>query len=163
MFMNKIQTRNFMGSTIRLVSLIVCCLVVTTTSAQDQQPNAAEAPDQEQQPANESGQEQGIRHIAAADAINNVGETLAVCGNVAAGVYNRRSQQKNTYLNFDKAFPENTFTAIIFRKNRKHFDYKPEKLEGKWICVYGLVAMMNGKPEINVIIPEQIVAKEYPD
>ena len=114
-------------------------------------------------PADQTQKEQGIRHIAAKDAINNVGETLAVCGNVAAGVYNRRSQQKITYLNFDKPFPDNTFTAVIFRKNRKHFDYKPEKLEGTWVCVYGLVTEINGKPEISVIIPEQIIAKEYPD
>lgn len=167
MYLNKKQTQNFTGRAIRLVLPLVCCLVVTIIPAQEKEqeprPGPGEKPAQEQPPANESKQEQGIRHIAAADAINNIGETLAVCGMVASGSYSRKSQTKNTYLNFDKPFPDSTFTAIIPRKNRKYFKYKPEKLEGKWVCAYGLITEYQGKAEVTVMIPEQIIAKEYPE
>ena len=151
----------------KVLVIMTFSLLASAALAQGQEQMPSEEPAdptvQEQQPANESEQEQGIRYIAAKDAINHVGETVAVCGTVATGVYSRRSQTKNTYLNFDKPFPDNTFTAIIARKNRKHFEYKPEKLEGQWICVYGLITSYQGKAEVQVVIPEQIVAKEYPD
>ena len=71
-------------------------LLASAALAQGQEQMPSEEPAdptvQEQQPANESEQEQGIRYIAAKDAINNVGETVAVCGTVATGVYSRRSQ-----------------------------------------------------------------------
>ena len=130
-------------------------------SAQDQAAPAvvterAAAQSQPQSGQPEHKQSDGIRKIAAKDAIQHAGETLAVCGKVASGAYDRRSQQKNTYLNFDKPYPDNTFTATIQRRNRKHFDYKPEELEGEFICVYGLVTVFRGMPEIDVVIPKQI-------
>jgi hypothetical protein len=145
-----------------LLFLFLVCSVLEAQEIESQQ--EAVQPKAEDPSESAGGEkEQGIRHIAAADAINNVGKTLAVCGTVAAGVYNRRSQTKNTYLNFDKPFPDSTFTAIIPRKNRKYFKYKPEKLEGKWVCTYGLITEYQGGAEVNVLIPEQIIAKEYPE
>lgn len=125
-------------------------------AVQEQEPAAGQAPEEQAEP------KQDIQRVSAKDARLHAGETLAVCGVVATGVYDRRSQQKNTYLNFDKPYPDNTFTAVIHRKNRKYFDYKPEKLEGQFICVYGMVSVFGGRPEINVIIPKQIAAKEFP-
>lgn len=151
----------------KLIVLLVLCWVANVGWAQEEAQQRAE--EQLESAANghpqapQPEQEQGIPHIAASDAKLHVGETLAVCGTIASGVYNRKSQQKNTYLNFDKPYPDNTFTAVIKRKNRKYFDYKPEKLSGQWICVYGLIVMYRAAPEINVVIPKQIIAKEYPD
>lgn len=142
-----------------LIVILIMLFFAAPLAAQDQPlQEPAEGQAQEKQP----DATQDIQRVSAKDARLHAGETLAVCGVVASGVYNRRSQQKNTYLNFDKPYPDNTFTAIIYRKNRKHFDYKPEKLEGQWICVYGMVTMYRGNPEINVIIPKQIAAKEIP-
>jgi DNA/RNA endonuclease YhcR with UshA esterase domain len=142
---------------VKLIITLAGCLLFSPAGAQEQ-PQEAEAPVDAatQAPADEPGQSDGIRKIAAKNAKLHAGETLAVCGIVASGVYNRRSQTKNTYLNFDKPYPDNTFTAVIKRKNRKYFDYKPEALEGQFICVYGMVVLYRGNPEINVVMPEQI-------
>ena len=148
--------------------IVAVFLIMTAVTGWAQEPvqsrQQSETPNEDQSQTKEVGQEhnEGVRHIPAKEAKMHMNETLAVCGNVVSGVYNRRSQQKITYLNFDKPYPDNTFTAVIFRKNRRNFDYKPEKLEGQWICAYGLITSYRGNPQINVVIPQQIVAKEYP-
>ena len=142
----------------KLLALSLLLFLTTSGVAQDQgneednQNNSGTATE----PAPE------LRKIAARDASQFIGETLVVCGTVASGTYNARSQSKTTYLNFDKPYPYNTFTAVILRKNRRNFDYQPEKLEGQYICVYGPITEYRGQPEINVVISKQIIATEYP-
>jgi DNA/RNA endonuclease YhcR with UshA esterase domain len=95
-------------------------------------------------------------YIAAFDAAEHVGNTVTVCGNVASATYAVRSQGKPTFLNLDKAYPKHIFTAVIFDGYRFKFAYAPESLEGKDICVHGLVESYKGKPQIKVRSPDQI-------
>lgn len=89
---------------------------------------------------------------------DNVGKTVTVLGKVADGRYLASSAKQPTLLNIDKAFPNQVFTVVIYGENRKAFGYKPEEvLMGKNIYVTGKVTMYNGKPQVEVAKPEQIV------
>jgi DNA/RNA endonuclease YhcR with UshA esterase domain len=64
-------------------------------------------------------------------------------------------------LNFDRPFPDHTFTVAIFESNRSKFKSPPEELfEGKTICVTGKIVEYKGTPEIVVQDPYQIVIQE---
>lgn len=96
--------------------------------------------------------------ISAEEVKNNVGKTVTVLGKVVDGRYLSTSGKQPTLLNIDKAFPNQIFTVVIYGENRKAFGYKPEEvLLGKNIFVTGKVTMYNGKPQLEVVKPEQIV------
>ncbi len=89
---------------------------------------------------------------------NKVGKTVTVLGKVVDARYLSSSAKQPTLLNIDKAFPNQIFTVVIYGENRKAFGYKPEEvLLGKNIFVTGKVTMYNGKPQVEIAKPEQIV------
>jgi len=51
--------------------------------------------------------------VSAADAASHVGETATVCGTVASAKYSAQSRGSPTFLNLDKAYPNQVFTAVI--------------------------------------------------
>ena len=97
--------------------------------------------------------------VRAHDAINYAGEYAMVCGVIASASYLDKSRGKPTHLNFDKAFPEQPFSAIIFGKNRKNFTVKPETLTGYKACVYGKIKLYKGKAQIELVKNEQLSVK----
>ena len=78
-----------------------------------------------------------------ADAANQVGEEATVCGEV-------------TGAKFSSHHPNQLFTALIWGEYRDRFDYAPESLYGKKVCVSGTITEHKGKPEIKVSEPSQI-------
>jgi len=48
------------------------------------------------------------------EASGHVGENATVCGVVASGKFADRSKGQPTFLNLDKAHPNQVFTAVIF-------------------------------------------------
>jgi DNA/RNA endonuclease YhcR with UshA esterase domain len=58
-------------------------------------------------------------------------------------------------LNFDKPFPQNTFTAVIFASDTNKFP-EVDKLQGKMVEVSGKVAEYRGHPQIVVNSTNQI-------
>ena len=97
--------------------------------------------------------------VRAHEAINYAGEYAMVCGVVASARYLDKSRGKPTHLNFDKAYPEQEFSAIIFGKNRKNFTVKPETLTGYKACVYGKIRLYQGKAQIELVKNEQLSVK----
>ncbi len=96
--------------------------------------------------------------ISAGEVKNNVGKIVTVSGKVVNGSYLSRAYNQPTLLNIDKAFPNEIFTVVIYGENRKAFGYNPEEvLLGKNISVTGKVTMYYGKPQVEVVKPEQIV------
>lgn len=82
------------------------------------------------------------------------GETINVCGTV---VSTNLSRKGNVFLNIDKKFPNQIFTATIWKDNLINFSYEPhEELMGKQICIEGEVRNFNGTPSISVEKEEQI-------
>jgi micrococcal nuclease len=87
---------------------------------------------------------------------DHVGQTGTVCGKVVSTRFLESSNRKPTFLNFDKPFPDHTFTAIIFGDNRAKFGKPEEDYLQKAVCVTGEIKDYNSKPEIELTDPKQI-------
>ena len=95
--------------------------------------------------------------ITSSDALEYVGEHQEVCGEVVSTHYASGSRGTPTFLNFDEAYPNHIFTAVIWGDSRKEFKFKPEKrFEGKEVCVEGIIKTFKDKPQIIVRNSEQI-------
>jgi len=94
--------------------------------------------------------------IAAKDAFRRIGDKATVCGVVANARYLKSSGREPTFLNLADTYPKHPFTVVIWGETRDQFDYPPESLEGKSICVSGLIETYKGKPQIVVTSPKQL-------
>jgi len=93
--------------------------------------------------------------LSAQDAAKHVGENATVCGVVASSHYAPRSRSQPTLLNLDRPYPNQPFTAVIFGNDRSKFG-EPERLQGRHICVSGLVQLYRGSPQIILHDPGQL-------
>ena len=59
------------------------------------------------------------------------------------------------FLNMGGKYPDNTFTAVIFKSNAEDFG-KINKYEGKEVAITGKVTLYKGGPEIILRDPDQI-------
>jgi DNA/RNA endonuclease YhcR with UshA esterase domain len=91
-----------------------------------------------------------------ADAASHVGEEATVCGEVTGAKYSSHRQRKPTFIDFGPPHPNQHFTALIWGEYRDAFDYVPESLLGKTVCVSGKITEYKGKAEIKVSDPSQI-------
>ncbi|HUI07588.1 MAG TPA: hypothetical protein VL486_11365 [Verrucomicrobiae bacterium] len=99
--------------------------------------------------------------IVSADAQKHIGETTTVCGVVASTRYFSSASTKPTVLNFDRPYPNHTFTVVIPGFARGGFKEPPETLfRGKTVCVAGQIVDYRGKPEIVISSPSQIVIRD---
>jgi DNA/RNA endonuclease YhcR with UshA esterase domain len=95
--------------------------------------------------------------LATAEALQHAQETNTVCGVVASTKYLDSSKTKLTFLNLDKPYPDQTFTAVIPEAIRAKFKEPPEEFfKGKTICVTGLITINREKPQITIDDPSQI-------
>ena len=90
------------------------------------------------------------------DALNHLGEEATVCGEVSGTKYSDHRKRKPTFIDFGPPHPNQVFTALVWGEYRDKFDYAPESLLGKRICVSGTITEHKGKPEIKVTGPSQI-------
>ncbi|MCO5230697.1 MAG: DNA/RNA non-specific endonuclease [Chitinophagales bacterium] len=90
-----------------------------------------------------------LNHIPTKQAIYFVGTECNVCGKVVGTRYNKNTSTGITYVNFDEPYPNSPFSVVVFGKDRVNFTYEPEVyLNGKLICIKGLVQLYKGKPQI---------------
>src|SRR4051794_8963253 len=68
--------------------------------------------------------------ISSTQAASNIGKTLTICGPVAEASYRSDVRGRPTFINFDKAYPNHTFTALIWGENRGKFSTSPEQTFG---------------------------------
>lgn len=95
--------------------------------------------------------------ISTKEASNYIGQTKIVCGKVVSTYYARSSSGAPTFLNLDRPYPNNVFTAVIFEENRSNFRGQPEKVyKYKKICVAGLITEYKGIPQIVLESDSQI-------
>ena len=64
---------------------------------------------------------QDTKAISSAEASKYIGEIKTVRGTVVSGYYAYRSKGKRTFLNLDKAYPNQIFTIVIWQKARTRF------------------------------------------
>lgn len=93
--------------------------------------------------------------IPSNQAKDHLGENATVCGKVADSRYVDTGSHV-TFLNFDKPFPNHTFTAFIPAANRAKFGTPEKDYRDKDVCVTGKIQDYRGKPEIIVSDPKQI-------
>ncbi len=93
--------------------------------------------------------------IPSSQAKDHIGDTLTVCGKVADARH-LDTGSGPTFLNFDKPFPDHTFTAFIAGDNRAKFGTPEKEYLEKDICVTGKIQEYNGKPEIVLTEPQQV-------
>jgi len=91
-----------------------------------------------------------------AAAASHVGEEATVCGEVTGTKYSDHRKRKPTFIDFGPPHPHQLLTALIWGEYRDKFDYVPESLFGKTICVSGTITEHKGKAEIKVSDPSQI-------
>ncbi len=95
--------------------------------------------------------------IRLSDLEKNEGKSIKVCAEVAGTFYNQKSEQKPTFLNLEKPYPNQSLTVMIEEKYRAQFPEAPEKYYlNKHICVTGKVEFYRDRPEIKVKGPDQI-------
>ena len=86
--------------------------------------------------------------LTGTEAKAHIGEEATVCGFVASTRYLDTSDNRATFLNFDKPNPNQTFTVVIFGDHRDKFDRPEVRYKDKQICVTGRIAEFRGTPQI---------------
>ena len=94
--------------------------------------------------------------ISAKDAANYIGKSVTVIDTVSS-VY--LSKTGTYFINMGGEYPDNDFTAVIFKSNSSKF-HDVKSLEGKVIEVSGKIKEYQGKPEIVVVKKTQVKIKE---
>jgi DNA/RNA endonuclease YhcR with UshA esterase domain len=94
-----------------------------------------------------------------AEAAKHIGERATVCGVVAGAKYAAQTGGRPTFIDFEKPYPNATFTALIMGSDRPKFGTPEKAVEGKQVCVTGEIRLFRGTPEIILTDPTQLTEK----
>lgn len=95
-----------------------------------------------------------IKSIPACQAKKHIGENVFVEGKVVSV---SRSKRNNLFLNFEKPYPYQCFTAVIFNSSLSRFPENPEEIYNKKrVRVFGQIKEYKKRPEIILEAPSQI-------
>jgi DNA/RNA endonuclease YhcR with UshA esterase domain len=96
------------------------------------------------------------KKLSATEAKDHIGETATVCGNVVSTRYAASTKGQPTFLNLDKAYPNQIFTVVVWGNNRSKFGVPESDYKGKRVCVNGRITEYRGVPQIVADDPQQI-------
>jgi hypothetical protein len=85
--------------------------------------------------------------IKTTEASDHVGQVATVCGPVISKHTAEESNGKPTFVNFDRPYPNQGFTAVIWGTDSPAVGDFPEAGN---VCVTGTIATYRGSPEIVV-------------
>lgn len=91
------------------------------------------------------------KEITTKEVNDYINKTVTVKGYVAEVVL----RPKVNYLNFDKKYPDNTFTAVIFPDDMYKFE-DLMKYQNKNVKVTGRISLYKGKPQIVINSTSQL-------
>ncbi len=95
--------------------------------------------------------------VSALEAGAYVGQDAVVCGRVVNTVFAQATGGQPTYLNLERAYPDQPFDVVVWGRDRGRFATPPEVLYfGREICAAGRVTTHQGVPRIEARGPEQI-------
>lgn len=97
-----------------------------------------------------------VRFRLERDAYDHVGEVETVCGVVVSPTYAADARGQPTFLNLDRPYPDQIFTAVIWGEDRAHFGTPEIELADKRICVTGTSELYKGRAEIILHDPRQL-------
>lgn len=86
--------------------------------------------------------------LTAAQAKAHEGENATVCGKVASERTATGSRGEPTFINLDSAYPNQSFTVLVWGDDRKNVGELPHV--GSRVCATGLIKDYRGVPEIMV-------------
>lgn len=96
----------------------------------------------------------GLKLVLACEAQKYLGQEVLVEGKVRSTY---RSPTNTVFLNFEKPYPRQCFTGVIFSSALNKFPFNPERVYlNKTLRVRGTITIYQGKPEIILTLPEQI-------
>jgi hypothetical protein len=96
------------------------------------------------------------KKLTPVEAKEHIGDSATVCGDVVSTRYASSSKGQPTFLNLDKAYPNQIFTVVIWGNSRSKFKTPEEDYKDKKICVTGKITAYDGLPEIIADDPKQI-------
>ncbi len=97
--------------------------------------------------------EGSIKLIDACQAKKYIGEKVIIEGIVAEIFY---SQKGNIFLNFVKPYPNQCFTAVIFKKDKEKLEKSIKNAYYKKVRILGTIKEYKGKPEVVLTNKSQI-------
>lgn len=96
----------------------------------------------------------GLEVVFVCNAGNYLGKVVVVEGKVADAY---RSKTNTVFLNFEKAYPNQCFTGVIFSSDQYKFVQNPESYySGETVRIKGEIKEYESKPEIILKDPSQI-------
>ena len=99
-------------------------------------------------PFKEGSLGKGKFNTAQASMFVDSGQKKEICGKVVSTHF---SKNKHTFLNLDKAFPNQIFSLTIWNSNLHNFSYQPHiELKNKKVCIRGKISDNKGVPTMNV-------------
>jgi hypothetical protein len=93
------------------------------------------------------------------EAASYVGKNATVCGRIVSGNYAAGSPTQPTFLDFNKPYPNEAFSALILGGDREKFGMPEISLREKYVCVTGEIFLYQGKPQVILRDPEQLSDK----
>lgn len=94
--------------------------------------------------------------LTATEAKKHVGEKATVCGLVADVHFASGSKGTPTFVNFDKPFPNQIFTVLIWGDDLPKFNENPIRWQGRKLCATGTISEFRDSPEIVAKSQDQI-------
>jgi hypothetical protein len=83
--------------------------------------------------------------IPAADAAKHLGQRGTVCGTIAETHTATTSAGTPTFIDFENAYPNQVFTAVVWQADRSKVGSTPKS---GTLCVTGQITSYKGKPQI---------------
>jgi hypothetical protein len=97
------------------------------------------------------------KNIDIEDASNYVNDSVIVCSKIYGGKFLEILKGSPTFLDVGAEYPNALLTLVIWGDVRKKFHQAPELLFNKDVCIYGVIEMYKGKPEIVIKNENQIL------
>lgn len=90
-----------------------------------------------------------------------VNQRVTICDKIYGGIFLDKSKKRITLLNMGGAYPKQKLTVLIPDSCRFLFSKAPETyFKYKNVCITGQILLYNGKYEIVLTKPEDIVIKK---
>jgi hypothetical protein len=99
--------------------------------------------------------------IRSENVMNHVGMEIQVCGQVTSTEFAPELKNKPTFINMGEQSTDHHFAIAIPDDARQELGYAPEVLLDQMkVCVTGEVELNDGKPQVVVNHPRQILISE---
>jgi hypothetical protein len=94
------------------------------------------------------------------EASGHVGEMATICGTVVSTNFAKQVAGRPTFLDMGKPYPDEAFTILIWGNDRARFGTPESSFLRKQLCATGQIQSYDGRPQIIVRDPAQLVPQE---